>query len=195
MGPSVRRLYEQGKDVNGAGINCSFAVHQDATGGAADIAVGWAIAIGAPFAFGAPAWLASKGHGKEQGVVRVRGSIRVRTRHSSGLRAGADLGLGFRPCELGTGLRSLNTTAVANALSTLALMHCNPTRPCVCAVGSAITASRSCAGTTLESEYKSDIYGERAILLGGVHGMVEALFKRYTREGMRCGSYSHVRPI
>ncbi len=49
----MRRLYEQGKDVNGAGINCSFAVHQDATGNAADIAVGWAIAIGAPFAFGA----------------------------------------------------------------------------------------------------------------------------------------------
>jgi hypothetical protein len=28
MGPSVRRLYEQGKTVNGAGINCSFAVEQ-----------------------------------------------------------------------------------------------------------------------------------------------------------------------
>ena len=28
MGPSVRRLYEQGKDVNGAGINDSFAIHQ-----------------------------------------------------------------------------------------------------------------------------------------------------------------------
>ena len=28
MGPSVRRLYEQGKSVNGAGINASFAVHQ-----------------------------------------------------------------------------------------------------------------------------------------------------------------------
>ena len=54
MGPSVRRLYEQGKAVNGAGINCSFAVHQDATGNAADIAVGWAIAVGAPFAFGEP---------------------------------------------------------------------------------------------------------------------------------------------
>lgn len=51
MGPSVRRLYEQGKSVNGAGINASFAVHQDATGGASDIAVGWAIAVGAPFAF------------------------------------------------------------------------------------------------------------------------------------------------
>ena len=46
------------------------------------------------------------------------------------------------------------------------------------------------AGTTLESEYKSDIYGERAILLGGVHGMVEALFRRYTQEGMRCGAAS-----
>jgi len=28
MGPSVRRLYEQGKSVNGAGINASFAIHQ-----------------------------------------------------------------------------------------------------------------------------------------------------------------------
>lgn len=77
----MRRLYQQGKLVNGAGINASFAVHQvcgtqffhcsssscgnslaqdslgrdqDATGNAADIAVGWAIAVGAPFAFGAP---------------------------------------------------------------------------------------------------------------------------------------------
>ena len=51
MGPSVRRLYEQGKSVNGAGINCSFAIHQDHTGNAADVAIGWAIAVGAPFAF------------------------------------------------------------------------------------------------------------------------------------------------
>ena len=51
MGPSVRRLYEQGKSVNGAGINCSFAVHQDYTGTAGDIAIGWAIGVGAPFAF------------------------------------------------------------------------------------------------------------------------------------------------
>ena len=28
MGPSVRRLYVQGKEVNGAGINSSIAVHQ-----------------------------------------------------------------------------------------------------------------------------------------------------------------------
>ncbi|KAF5833673.1 hypothetical protein DUNSADRAFT_9943 [Dunaliella salina] len=90
MGPSVRRLYEQGKSVNGAGINASFAIHQDYTGNAADIAIGWSIAVGSPFAF----------------------------------------------------------------------------------------------PTTLESEYRSDIYGERAILLGAVHGMVEALFRRYTRQGM-----------
>ena len=51
MGPSVRRLYEQGKSVNGAGINCSFAIHQDYTGNAGDIAIGWAIGVGAPFAF------------------------------------------------------------------------------------------------------------------------------------------------
>ncbi|KAJ0447235.1 putative ketol-acid reductoisomerase (NADP(+)) [Helianthus annuus] len=29
MGPSVRRLYVQGKDINGAGIYASFAVHQE----------------------------------------------------------------------------------------------------------------------------------------------------------------------
>jgi len=28
IGPSVRRLYVQGKEVDGAGINASFAVHQ-----------------------------------------------------------------------------------------------------------------------------------------------------------------------
>ena len=90
MGPSVRRLYEQGRDTNGAGINASFAIHQDATGTAADIAIGWAVAVGAPF----------------------------------------------------------------------------------------------CFPTTLESEYKSDIYGERAILLGAVHGMVEGLYRRFTAQGM-----------
>nr|CAB3477786.1 unnamed protein product [Digitaria exilis] len=38
--------------------------------------------------------------------------------------------------------------------------------------------------TTLEQEYRSDIFGERGILLGAVHGMVEALFRRYTEQGM-----------
>jgi ketol-acid reductoisomerase len=88
MGPSVRRLYEQGKTTNGAGINASFAVHQDVSGNATDIALGWSIAVGSPFTF----------------------------------------------------------------------------------------------ATTLEMEYRSDIYGERGILLGGVHGIVESLFRRYTRE-------------
>jgi ketol-acid reductoisomerase len=32
--------------------------------------------------------------------------------------------------------------------------------------------------TTLVSEYKSDIFGERGILLGATHGIVEALFRR-----------------
>ena len=90
MGPSVRRLYEQGKTVNGAGINASFAVHQDATGNATDIALGWSIALGSPFSF----------------------------------------------------------------------------------------------YTTLEMEYRSDIFGERGILLGGVHGIVESLWRRYVRGGM-----------
>jgi len=90
MGPSVRRLYEQGKTVGGSGINASFAVHQDYTGKATEIALGWAIAIGSPFVF----------------------------------------------------------------------------------------------ETTLKDEYCSDIYGERGILLGAVHGMVEVLFRRYIAQGM-----------
>merc|ERR1719217_312032 len=90
MGPSVRKLYEQGKEVNGAGINASFAIHQDATGDATDIALGWSIGLGSPFSF----------------------------------------------------------------------------------------------ITTLESEFKSDIFGERMILLGGVHGIIESLFRRYTANGM-----------
>jgi ketol-acid reductoisomerase len=90
MGPSVRRLYEQGKTVNGAGINASFGVHQDYTGKATDIALGWGIAIGSPFIF----------------------------------------------------------------------------------------------ETTLQDEYRSDIYGERGILLGAVHGIVEGLFRRYIAQGM-----------
>lgn len=90
VGPSVRRLYEQGKDVNGAGINSSFAVHQDASGKATDLALGWGIALGSPFMF----------------------------------------------------------------------------------------------ETTLRSEYCSDIFGERGILLGAVHGIVESLYRRYQRQGM-----------
>lgn len=90
MGPSVRRLYEQGKDVGGSGINSSFGVHQDASGRATDVALAWGVALGSPFIF----------------------------------------------------------------------------------------------QTTLRSEYKSDIYGERGILLGAVHGIVETLYRRYQRQGM-----------
>jgi len=85
MGPSVRRLYVQGKEINGAGINTSFAVEQDIDGRATDQALGWAIAIGAPYVF----------------------------------------------------------------------------------------------MTTLGNEYRSDIFGERGILLGAVHGIVEALYRRF----------------
>jgi ketol-acid reductoisomerase len=90
MGPSVRRLYVQGKDVNGAGINSSFAIEQDVDGRATDIALGWSVAIGSPYTF----------------------------------------------------------------------------------------------QTTMESEYKSDIYGERGILLGAVHGIIESLYQRFINQGM-----------
>lgn len=92
MGPSVRRLYVQGKSVNGAGINSSFAVEQDIDGRATDLALGWAVAVGAPYIF----------------------------------------------------------------------------------------------KTTLRNEYCSDIFGERSILLGAVHGIVESLYRRYVMEqGMK----------
>ncbi len=90
MGPSVRRLYVQGKEVNGAGINASFAIEQDIDGKATDQAIAWAIAVGSPYLF----------------------------------------------------------------------------------------------KTDLRNEYKSDIFGERGILLGAVHGIVEALYRRYTESGI-----------
>lgn len=89
MGPSVRRLYEQGREIDGAGINCSFAVHQDIAGRATDYALAWAIALGSPVTF----------------------------------------------------------------------------------------------ETTLEFEYKSDIFGERGILLGAVHGIAESLYRWYRGQG------------
>ncbi|MEX2442294.1 MAG: ketol-acid reductoisomerase [Alkalispirochaeta sp.] len=88
MGPSVRRLYEQGRTTDGAGINSSFAVEQDVDGRATDYAIGWSVALGSPFSF----------------------------------------------------------------------------------------------MTSLEMEYRSDIYGERGILLGAVHGIVESLYRRYVME-------------
>ncbi|SIP90574.1 ketol-acid reductoisomerase [Alkalispirochaeta americana] len=90
MGPSVRRLYEQGRTTEGAGINSSFAVEQDIDGRATDYAIAWAVALGAPFSF----------------------------------------------------------------------------------------------MTSLEMEYRSDIYGERGILLGAVHGIAEAMYRRFVEQGM-----------
>lgn len=90
MGPSVRRLYVQGRTHNGAGINSSFAVEQDMDGRATDIALAWSVALGSPCTF----------------------------------------------------------------------------------------------QTTLESEYKSDIVGERGILLGAVHGIIESLYRRYVARSM-----------
>ncbi len=89
MGPSVRRLYEQGKEINGAGINSSVAIEQDIDGRAVDYALGWSVALGSPFTF----------------------------------------------------------------------------------------------FTTLESEYRSDIFGERGILLGAVYGTVESLYRWFLQHG------------
>lgn len=51
MGASVRRLYEQGVKINGAGINSSYAIEQDVSGNAENIALGWAIGVGSPYVF------------------------------------------------------------------------------------------------------------------------------------------------
>ncbi len=45
--------------------------------------------------------------------------------------------------------------------------------------------------TTLTEEYKSDIFGERGILLGGVHGIVESLFRRYFHPGAGASASAH----
>lgn len=89
MGDSVRRLYLQGIEINGAGINSSFAVHADPDGRATDRALAWSVALGSPYTF----------------------------------------------------------------------------------------------KTTLEDEYRSDIAGERAILLGAVHGLVESLYRQFRLDG------------
>lgn len=89
MGPSVRRLYEQGKEMDGAGINASVAVEQDVSGKALDVALGWSVALGSPFTF----------------------------------------------------------------------------------------------FTTLESEYRSDLFGERGILLGAIYGIVESLYRWLLHQG------------
>lgn len=86
MGPSVRRLYAE----HDSGINCSFAVENNATGNATDIALSWAVALGAPTIF----------------------------------------------------------------------------------------------PTTLGMEWRSDLTGERGILLGGVHGIVEAYYRHLTSKGI-----------
>ncbi|RKN11889.1 ketol-acid reductoisomerase [Streptomyces radicis] len=89
MGDSVRRLYEQGAHINGAGINASFAVHADPDGRATDRSLAWSVALGSPCTF----------------------------------------------------------------------------------------------RTTLENEYRSDTVGERGILLGAVHGLVEALYRHFLLGG------------
>jgi Acetohydroxy acid isomeroreductase, NADPH-binding domain len=82
-----RRLYEQGKEVNGAGINCSAAVHQDATGNAADIAIGWAIAVGSPFTFGEHAESAESGQYLLLGTAAYGSLLRLHMgKASAGLR-------------------------------------------------------------------------------------------------------------
>ncbi|KAL3509174.1 hypothetical protein ACH5RR_028575 [Cinchona calisaya] len=47
----VFRLYVQGKEINGAGINSSFAFHQVIDGRATDVALEWSVALGSPFTF------------------------------------------------------------------------------------------------------------------------------------------------
>jgi len=90
MGPSVRRLYERGRETRGAGINVSVAIGQDVSGRATDRALAWAIALGAP----------------------------------------------------------------------------------------------CCFATTLVSEFRSDLFGERGALLGALHGLVESLYRHLRSHGM-----------
>ena len=51
MGKSVRLLYLQGRETDGAGINSSVAVEQDVNGRALDYALAWAVGTGSPVTF------------------------------------------------------------------------------------------------------------------------------------------------
>jgi ketol-acid reductoisomerase len=51
MGDSLRRLFLQGADIEGAGINSSVAVQQDYTGKALDYALALAVGTGSPVTF------------------------------------------------------------------------------------------------------------------------------------------------
>ncbi|XP_022847371.1 ketol-acid reductoisomerase, chloroplastic-like isoform X2 [Olea europaea var. sylvestris] len=51
MGSSIRRLYVQRKEINGAGINSSFAIHQDVHGRATEVALGLLVVLGSLFTF------------------------------------------------------------------------------------------------------------------------------------------------
>ena len=107
MGPSLRRLYEQGQSTRGGGINASIAVERDVTGRATDRALAWSIGLGTPCSF----------------------------------------------------------------------------------------------VTTLESEFRSDLFGERGVLLGAVHGIVESLYRylrsrgRSPNDAFRCSCESITGPI
>jgi len=96
MGPSVRRLYEQGKEVNGAGINSSFAVHQDVTGKATDYALGWAVAIGAPVIFDATHSVQQPGgQGASSGGQREFVPVLARAAVAVGVAEGVTEGVGL----------------------------------------------------------------------------------------------------
>ena len=138
MGPSVRRLYEQGKSVNGAGINCSFAVHQDYTGNATEVALGWAIAVGAPFAF----------------------YTTLESEYKSDIYG--EWFLVFCVCRL----------------AVVCCFAC-----CVLVVQNYCLFAHH-PQNKHQTQNNKQTKGERCILLGAVHGMVEALFRRYTRAGM-----------
>ena len=89
MGSSVRGLFVQGSETEGAGINASVAIEQDVDGWATDLALAWAVGLGSPYVF----------------------------------------------------------------------------------------------ATTMEHECRSDVFGERGVLLGAVHGLAEALYRRFREEG------------
>lgn len=90
MGSSVRGLFVQGSETEGAGINASIAIEADVDGWATDLALAWAIGLGSPYVF----------------------------------------------------------------------------------------------STTMEHECRSDVFGERGVLLGAVHGLAEAAYRRLREEGI-----------
>jgi hypothetical protein len=75
--------------------------------------------------------------------------------------------------------KNVQPTCSQATLRTVLCAHCM----CIVVVVAPVAFCSNCFSVAVG--WCSDIYGERAVLLGAVHGIVESLFRRFVRQGMR----------